>query len=327
MTRAALSLLWLLVLVLWLCELVAGPALINVWSAAADWINGNDSVARIILQEVRIPRALLALLTGAALAISGAALQGLLRNPLASPDLLGISQTAALLAVVVLYFGWSARAWWLLPLAALLGAALAVLLLLQLTRKLPGTHALILAGLALTALTSSLTTFALSFAPNPYALQEAYFWLLGSVANRSLTDVAIALPFMLAGSALLLGCGSALDALSLGEDTAASLGFPPSSYRWRLIIGVACNIGAAVAVSGCIGFVGLIVPHLLRSLCGAQPSRLLWWSVPGGAALVLLADVLVQQIPTGQELQLGVLTTLLGGPFFLLLLLQQRSER
>jgi iron complex transport system permease protein len=330
MTRAALPLLWLLwllVLLLWLLELVVGPATINVFTALADWINNSDSVARIILQEVRVPRALLALLTGASLAISGAALQGLLRNPLASPDLLGISQTAALLAVCVLYFGWSQRAWWLLPLAALLGAALAVLLLLQLTRKLPGTHSLILAGLALTALTSALTTFALSFAPNPYALQEAYFWLLGSVANRSLSDVAIALPFMLLGSALLLSCGRALDALSLGEDTAASLGFPLARYRWRLIIGVACNIGAAVAVSGCIGFVGLIVPHLLRPLCGAQPGRLLWWSLPGGAALVLLADALVQQIPASQELQLGVLTALLGGPFFLLLLLQQRSER
>lgn len=325
MKRALLPLLWLLVLLLWLLELVVGTASIDITAALQDWLHGDDSVSRIILQEVRLPRALLALLTGAALGLSGAALQGLLRNPLASPDLLGISQTSALLAVCVLYFGLSQRAAWLLPVMALAGAALAVLLLLQLTRRLPGTHALILAGLALTALAGSLTTFTLTFAPNPYALQEAWFWLLGSVANRSLSDVWLALPFILIGSALLLGCGRALDALSLGEDTAASLGFPLARYRWRLIVGVACNVGAAVAVSGCIGFVGLLVPHLLRSLCGGEPGRLLRCSIPGGAALVLLADVLVQQLPAGRELQLGVLTALLGGPFFLLLLLRQRS--
>jgi iron complex transport system permease protein len=310
---------------LWLIELSAGAAGISVGTALDDWWHNTDSVARIILFDVRMPRACLALLVGAALAISGAALQGLLRNPLASPDILGISQTAALLAVCALYFGWSQLAWFVLPLTALAGAALAVLVLLRLTRRLHSVQSLILAGIALTALASSLTTLALNYAPNPYALQEVYFWMLGSVANRSNADVWLALPFFIVGSALLLSCRRCLDALSLGEDTAATLGFPLSHYRWRLIVGVACNVGAAVAVSGSIGFVGLIVPHVLRPLVQSSPGRLLAWSLPAGSVLVLLADIAVQVLPGSQEMQLGVLTALLGAPFFLWLLLRQRG--
>lgn len=308
-----------------LLELWSGQATIDVGKALGDWWAGTSSVDSIILLEVRVPRALLALLVGAALAVSGAALQGLLRNPLASPDILGVSQTAALAAVLVLYFGLSQAAWFALPLAALTGAALAVLLLLALTKRVVNTFALILAGIALTALSSSLTALALTYAPNPYALQEVYFWMLGSVANRSMLECLLALPFIVIGTGLLLSSGRCLDALSLGEDTAASLGFPLLHYRWRLILGVACNVGAAVAVSGSIGFVGLVVPHLLRPWTRSQPSLLLRWSIPAGSVLVLLADVLVQRIAAPQELQLGVLTALLGGPFFLMLLLRQRS--
>jgi iron complex transport system permease protein len=323
--RAVFVWLYAAVAVLLLVELWSGQADIDVRAGVVDWWQGHDSVAHIILTEVRIPRAVLAALVGAVLALSGAALQGLMRNPLASPDILGISQTAALCAALVLYFGYAQFAWFVLPLAALLGAAGAVLLLLTLLRHLPSLHSLILAGIAISALTSALTTLALNYAPNPYALQEVYYWLLGSVANRSAADVWLALPFMIVGSSLLLSCGPALDALSLGEDTATALGFPPSRYRWRLLLGVACNVGAAVAVSGSIGFVGLLVPHLLRALV-QHPSRLLWWSLPAGAALVLLADVGVQALPGQQELQLGVLTALLGAPFFLLLLLRSRES-
>lgn len=319
-----LALLIVAVLALLLLELTSGPANVDITRAVSEWRANTAGVDSIILLEVRLPRALLALLVGAALAVSGAALQGLLRNPLASPDILGISQTSALAAVLVLYFGYSQAGWFVLPLAALTGAALAVLLLLALTKRVTSTYALIIAGIALTALSSSLTTLSLTFAPNPYALQEVYFWMLGSVANRSLQEVLFAVPFIVLGTVLLLSSGRCLDALSLGEDTAATLGFPLAHYRWRLILGVACNVGAAVAVTGSIGFVGLVVPHLLRPWTRSQPSRLLLWSIPAGAALVLLADVLVQQFPAPQELQLGVLTALLGGPFFLLLLLRQR---
>ncbi|MEY4641039.1 MAG: hypothetical protein RLZZ227_1033 [Pseudomonadota bacterium] len=305
-------------------ELVSGPAAVDLGAALADWFAGNVTSGSIILMEVRLPRALLALIVGASLAISGSALQGLLRNPLASPDVLGVSQSAGLCAVLALYYGFAQLAWFVLPLAALAGAVLAVLLMLQLARRIAGTHTIILAGIAISALAGSFIALALNFAPNPYALQEIFYWMLGSVANRSTNEVWLALPFMLAGWVLLLRNGSFLNALSLGEDTAHSLGFAPRRHIWQLILGVACCTGAAVAVSGNIGFVGLVVPHLLRPLAAAEPGRLLWLALPGGAALVLLADIVVQWLPGAQELQLGVVTAVLGGPFFLYLLMKRR---
>ncbi|MDY6982706.1 MAG: iron ABC transporter permease [Pseudomonadota bacterium] len=305
-------------------ELASGPATIELGAAFADWFAGRVTSGSIILSEVRVPRALLALLVGASLALSGAALQGLLRNPLASPDILGVSQAAGLCAVLVLYYG-LARLWFVLPLAALAGALLAVMLMLRLARYVAGTHTIILAGIAISALAGSFIALALNFAPNPYALQEIFYWMLGSVANRSMNEVWLALPFMLAGWILVLRSGRFLDALSLGDATAQSLGFAPRRHQWLLIVGVACCIGASVAVSGNIGFIGLVVPHLLRPLAGAEPRRLLWLSLPGGAALLLCADVLVQALPGAQELQLGVITAALGGPFFLYLLMKRRQ--
>ena len=318
---------WLLLAllpVLFALELVSGPAAIDLSTALGDWFAGNVTSGSIILAEVRLPRALLALLVGASLAISGAALQGLLRNPLASPDILGVSQAAGLCAALVLYYGFAQLAWFVLPVAALFGAVLAVLLMLQLARRVAGTNAIILAGIALSALAGSLIALALNFAPNPYALQEIFYWMLGSVANRSMNEVWLALPFMLVGWVLLLRNRRFLDALSLGEDTAHSLGFATKQHTWQIILGVACCTGASVAVSGNIGFVGLVVPHLLRPLAAAEPGRLLWFVLPGGAALLLLADVLVQVLPGAQELQLGVITAVLGGPFFLYLLLKKQ---
>jgi iron complex transport system permease protein len=306
-------------------ELVSGPAVLDLGAAFSDWFGGRVTSGSIILAEVRVPRALLALLVGASLAISGAALQGLLRNPLASPDILGVSQAAGLCAVLVLYYGLAQQGWFVLPLAALGGALLAVLLMLQLARRVAGTHTIILAGIAISALAGSFIALALNFAPNPYALQEIFYWMLGSVANRSMNDVWLALPFMLAGWLLLLRNRRFLDALSLGEDTAHSLGFAPRQHTWQLILGVACCTGASVAVSGNIGFVGLVVPHLLRPLAGAEPGRLLWLALPGGAVLLLLADILVQALPGAQELQLGVVTAVLGAPFFLYLLMKRQQ--
>jgi iron complex transport system permease protein len=318
-------LLWLSLPLLFMLNLASGPTALDLTLALRDVAAGNDSISAIILTELRLPRALLAGLVGAALAVAGAALQGLLRNPLASPDILGVSQLAVLAAVLVLYFGLAGSAWFVLPLAAIAGAALAVLLMLGLTLRLRAAHTLVLAGIAISALASSFTALALNFAPNPYALQEIYYWMLGSVANRSVEDLLLALPFIAAGLALLWRGRHFLDALSLGEAAAQSLGFNLRQQLWLLIPGVACCIGAAVAVSGNIGFIGLMVPHLLRPLVQSQPSRLLWMSLPGGAAAVLLADVLVQQLPGQQELQLGVVTAALGGPFFLWLLLKKRA--
>lgn len=318
-------LLWLSLPLLLLLELATGPTTLALAPALRDVLQGVDSIDAIILLELRLPRALLAALVGAALGIAGAALQGLLRNPLASPDILGVSQLAVLSAVLVLYSGLATAAWFVLPLAAIAGAALAVLLMLGLTLRLHAVHTVILAGIAVSALASSLTALALNLAPNPYALQEIYYWMLGSVANRSLPDLWLALPFVLLGILLLWRGRHFLDALSLGEAGAQSLGFDLRRQLWLLIPGVACCIGAAVAVSGNIAFVGLMVPHLLRPLVQAQPSRLLWLSLPGGAVAVLLADLLVQRLPGQQELQLGVLTAALGGPFFLWLLLKCKA--
>jgi len=301
-----------------------GPTRIDLALAVADSLAGRDSLEATILREIRLPRALLALLVGASLGLSGAALQGLLRNPLAEPGLIGVSGCAALGAVIALYFGFAANTWVALPAAGMAGAAVSIVLVFALAGKTSSATTLILAGIAVNALASSLISLALNFAPNPYAMSEMVYWLLGSLANRSLGDVALALPFMAGGWLLVLATRRYLDALSLGEDTAASLGFETGHQRALLVVGVAGCVGAAVSVSGNIGFVGLLVPHLVRPLVGHEPGRLLIPSLLAGAIMVLLADICVQLVSPGQELKLGVVTALVGGPFLLLLILRTR---
>lgn len=285
----------------------------------------HDSVDGVILWQVRLPRALLAALIGATLGLAGAALQGLLRNPLAGPGLVGVTNCAALGSVLVLYFGLAGGAWFALPLGGMLGAAASVLLVFLLSGRSASLLTLILAGVAINAIVSSLISLALNFAPNPFAMSEIVYWLLGSIANRSFSEVAISAPFMVLGWLLMLSCGRYLNALSLGEDTATTLGFDPRVERWRLIGGVALGVGAAVSVSGNIGFVGLVVPHLMRPLVGYQPRRLLAASALGGAILLVLADMAVQGLSPHRELKLGVITALIGGPFFLHLIYRTRG--
>lgn len=308
-----------------LLSLHTGTAEVDAFKGIGDSLRGVVSVESLIVSEVRLPRALLAFFIGGTLGLAGAALQGLLRNPLAEPGIIGVSNGAALGAVIVFYFGFSSVGWFVLPLGGLLGAALSVLCLSMLVRRNNNVLTLILAGIALNAIGSALIALALNFAPSPYAVQEIVHWLLGSVTNRSLQDVAISLPFMAVGWALMLSCGRYLDALTLGEDTAHSLGFNGKRLRWVLVGGVAASIGAAVSVSGNIGFVGLVVPHLLRPLIGHSPRLLLGVSFWGGAMLLLVADILVQVLSTGGELKLGVITALVGGPFFLWLILRARN--
>lgn len=281
----------------------------------------------VILWQVRVPRTLLAALLGAALALSGATLQGLLRNPLADPGLLGVSGSASLGAVLAFYFGLSTLFPLALPLAGIAGALLGTIALLQVARRLgSGSHALILAGIALSSITAAFLALALSLAPSPFAIAEITIWLLGSVADRSLLELALAAPFVLAGLSLLLPLGRTLDALTLGEDAARSLGLDPDAAFRRAAWGTALAVGSVTAVAGAVGFVGLIVPHLLRPRLGSLPSRLLLSSALGGAALVVAADCLVRLVPTGQELRLGVLTALLGAPLLLLLLRDLRPR-
>jgi iron complex transport system permease protein len=326
MQRWLLPCLGLLVALLFGMSLTIGPSPISLPAAIADWWQGGDSTAAIIFADIRLPRALLGLLIGAVLGLSGAALQGLLRNPLAEPGLIGVSASAGLGAVIAFYSGASLLFPLALPAGGIAGALLAVSLLYLLAGRQAGMLTLILAGVAISSLAGALTSLALSLSPNPFALSEIMFWLLGSLADRSMTHIYIAAPFMLIGSLALLSVGRGLDALSLGDDTARSLGFSTGRLALFTIGGTALAVGAAVAVAGAIGFIGLIVPHLLRPLAHYQPSRLLPLSAFGGAALLLAADIGVRLGGPGPELKLGVVTALLGAPFFLALVLRHRRN-
>ncbi|MDJ0778941.1 MAG: iron ABC transporter permease [Gammaproteobacteria bacterium] len=317
----------LLVLLLgaFLLALQAGPVEVGLLDALRDWRGERTSVATLILFDIRLPRALLALVIGATLGIAGAALQGLLRNPLAEPGIIGVSNGAALGAVIVFYYGLAGTSWLVLPLGGLLGALAAVAVLFVLAGQNRSVISLILAGIAINAIAGALIALALNFAESPYAIQEVVFWLLGSVANRSVDELYVALPFMLLGWFMILYCGRFLNALTLGEETARSLGFDVARLRLVLILGVSAGVGAAVSVAGNIGFVGLVVPHLMRPLVGYEPRRLLLASAVAGAILLLAADIAVQLLAANGEMKLGVVTSLIGAPFFLFLILKSRN--
>lgn len=294
---------------------------------AAAW-QGDEVSARILL-DLRLPRTLLCLAVGAALGMAGAALQGLLRNPLAEPGLLGVSSGAALGAVLALHTGLASAFALSLPLAGMAGTALAVGFVFFLAGRQASTSVLILAGVAVSALAGALIALVMNGTKNVYALQEIVFWLMGSLADRSQREVALALPLIALGLALLLRARQGLLALSLGEDTAHSLGIDVPRLRALVLLGTAASVGAAVSVAGSIGFVGLVAPHLMRPCVQGHPARLLPLAAWAGAALLLLADLGVRWLYVGgQELRLGVLTALVGAPFFLLLIRQlHRTER
>ncbi len=323
--RAAMAVLLLAILAMLLLSLGLGPAALSWRAVVGGLLDPADPLAGLIVWQIRLPRVLLALLIGLVLGLSGAALQGLLRNPLAEPGLLGISPAAAFGAVAVFYSGLSGAFALALPLGGILGATCAVALLHLLARR-GGVLTLILAGVAVSSFAGALTSLALNLSPNPFAATEIVFWLLGSVADRSWEQVALALPFMALGSLLLATAGRGLEALSLGEDAAQTLGHPPQRTRALVVLGTALAVGAATAVAGAIGFVGLIVPHLLRPLVGHRPGRLLPLAALGGGALLLAADLAVRWLSPGPELKLGVVTALVGAPFFLVLLLRLRRE-
>lgn len=325
MTRLVIALALLTVLLM-VASVVAGPAPFDAVQAVSDLIAGRPTLEALVLAELRLPRAVLGAAVGFSLGLTGAALQGLMRNPLADPGVVGVSGAAALGAVLAFYFGLTSAFALALPLGGLAGAGLATAFLLTLARRGAGTATLILAGVALNSLSGALTALALNLAPSPYAALEVVFWLMGSLSDRSQLHVAVALPFMIVGWGLVLATARAMDALTLGEDTAASLGFSLRRVRLLVVGGAAAAVGASVAVAGAIGFVGLVVPHLMRPLVGHRPGRLLLVSGLAGAALTLGADILVRLIPTRPELKLGVVTALIGAPFFLLLRRRIRVE-
>ncbi|RJE85437.1 FecCD family ABC transporter permease [Paracoccus onubensis] len=323
--KPVFALLTLLMLGLFILSLVTGPADLSMADSLLAMIWGGDGPVPIVMREIRLPRAILGLAIGGALGLGGAAMQGYLRNPLAEPGLIGVSGMAALGAVLAIQTGMALNAPLALPLSALIGAAAGAGLLILLAGPGGGSVTLILAGIAISALANAGTALVLNLSPNPYAANEIVFWLMGSLADRSMLHVALALPLILLGAVLVCGTARGLDALTLGESAAMSMGVSAVALRWRLIAGLALMIGPATAVAGVIGFVGLVVPHILRPWVGARPSLLLPASALGGAILVLTADIAVRMIVPERDLKLGVLTAIIGAPLFLHLIWKTRS--
>ena len=326
MTRLV-ALLLAMVAALFTASLLVGPAKVSVADSLSALFAGDKGPLTLVMREIRLPRAILAAMIGASLGLAGAAMQGYLRNPLAEPGLIGVSGSAALGAVLAIHTGLSATFALGLPLAALTGAFLGVVLVMSLAGPRGTSLTLILAGIAISALAAAITSFVLNLSPNPFAANEIVFWMMGSLTDRSMTHVWLALPFMALGFAVLARLGRGLDALTLGEDAAIAMGIRVDRLRLQLVIGTACVVGAGTAVAGAIGFVGLVIPHILRPLVGAHPSRLLWASALGGAAMLLAADIAVRVVLPGRDLKLGVLTALVGAPLFLHLILKLRRER
>lgn len=327
--RALLPALLAAVALLFLGSLLTGPAGVGLVEGLNGLFLGTSAEREatvLIMREIRLPRALLGFLIGAALGLSGAALQGYLRNPLAEPGLIGVSAGGTLGAVLAIHTGLAGLTVLALPFAGLTGAFIAVSVVLGLAGLRGGPVTLILAGVAVTSVCGALTALALSLSRNPYATTEILFWMLGSLGDRSLLHAALAALFIVPGSLLLLLTGRALDALTLGEEAAASLGIDLDRMRWLIVLGTAFAVGASTSVAGTIGFVGLVVPHLLRPLVGNRPGKLLVPSALGGAALVLAADIIVRLLGDTGEIKLGVLTSILGAPFFLYLVLRSRRE-
>jgi iron complex transport system permease protein len=284
-----------------------------------------------VVVGVRLPRALVGFTVGGALAVAGAALQGLFRNPLAEAGVLGISSGASLGAVLAIQLHLAGRAVWTLPASAFLGAATdAVLVFAIAARRGRGrlfTGTLLLVGVAVGALNVSLTTFVLSVALSSYDVgREVIYWLLGGLDGRTWDHLLLGVPAILLGVAVIAAHARDLDALMLGETSAQSVGVDVPRVRLRLVLATALVVGAAVAVAGPIGFVGLLVPHLLRLAVGPRHGALIPLSFLGGGVFLVVADVVARTLLFPGEIPVGVVTAAVGAPLFLLLLVRKRVE-
>lgn len=316
---------WLIPVLALMLAVVAALSLLagKVWIAPAELIAGDDRWP--IIAELRMPRVVLALMIGSGLGMAGAAMQGYLRNPLADPGLFGVSAMAALGAVVSIFFGLAATPF-VLSGFALAGAALAVLLLSIIAGQSGSVIVFTLAGVVISSLAGALTALVISLAPTPFATGQIVNWLMGALTDRSWDEVMWAAPLIVLGMGVIASAGRALDALTLGEAAARTLGVRPPVLQAQIVIGVGLVVGASVAAAGIIGFVGLIVPHLIRPLTDRRPSAVLLPSALAGALLLLAADTAVRAAPTVSELRLGIAMSLLGAPFFLALLLKMRRQ-
>src|SRR5712671_327264 len=312
-----------LIVLLAVLSLMVGPAGLSPRAAIIGLFSG-EGPAGIIVRDIRLPRTLLAVLIGATLGLSGAALQGLLRNPLAEPALFGAPQAAAAAASLVIAFGFAAATSLAVPIAGIAGAMVSIGGLVLIAGRRASLTVTLLAGLALASFAGAATALILNLAPNPFIALEVAFWLLGSLEDRSSDHLLIALPFLIASWIVLAINARAFRALTLGEDAAASLGIDIGRVRAMVVIGVALGVGAAVAVAGSIGFLGLVAPHLVRRAVGSDPARVLLPAALTGAALVLAADIAVRLGPSAVEIKLGVVTALIGVPVFLTMIFRER---
>lgn len=319
--RWAIPALIVLVGILSVLSVVVGRVTLSwdVWSA-------QDAVSRVILVELRLPRALLGVLVGGSLGLAGAAMQGYLRNALAEPGTLGISAMSALGAVLSIFFNIAGWHPWVLPICGVLGGMTGMAALVILSGMAASMLTLVLSGIILSAIAIAGISLALSLSPSPWAAGEIIRWMLGGLTDRSFDELTLASPLILIGCFAVWGCRRALDALTLGETGARSLGIDMKRAQWQLALGIGLIVGGSTAVTGVINFVGLIVPHLMRPLVGSRPGALLIPSAIGGAALVLAGDVVVRLLPGGSELELGVVMSLIGAPFFFYLLYSMRRK-
>ncbi|MFN7180187.1 FecCD family ABC transporter permease [Hyphomonas sp.] len=307
----------LLAAVLFATSALVGTAPLPVDETLAALFGQGDDRIRTIVWELRLPRAAAAFAVGAALGLAGAGMQGLLQNPLAEPGVLGVSAFSALGAVVAIFFGFAAVSSLAVPVAAILGAGLAAALLALAAAQGARSVTLLLIGIGLSSVAGALMSLALNLAPNPYSLSDLVNWMMGSVANRSWADMAFGAPWWIAGAALVLLAGPGLRALSLGDETAASLGADPKRLRLLVIGGTSLLTGASVAVAGTIGFVGIVAPHVVRPFVKHDPQRLLVPSALLAGVILMAADIAVRVLPFQQELKLGVAAALIGGPVFI----------
>ncbi|APG62227.1 ABC transporter permease [Sphingorhabdus lutea] len=293
----------------------------KIWVPVDEIFGGGRGA--LIIAELRTPRIILGVIIGGALGLSGAVMQGYLRNPLADPGLFGVSSGAALGAVIAIFWGLAGEIW-ALPLFALIGAGGSMALLGMLAGRSGSLILITLGGVMLSTLTGSLTALVISLAPTPFATSQIITWLMGALSDRSWSDVYIAAPLIFIGMMILFATARALDVLTLGDVVARSMGVDMVRLQWQVILGTGICVGAAVAAAGVIGFVGLMVPHIIRPFVGHRPSALLLPSALAGAILIISSDALVRILPTVSELRLGIAMTMLGTPFFLFLLFKMR---
>jgi iron complex transport system permease protein len=303
-------------LVVLIAALTIGPWPMPVGDAFSALLGGGAPNDRVVIWEIRLPRAIAAFLVGAALGISGAALQGLLRNPLAEPGVLGVSATSSLAAVGMLYFGIAREFPVLMPLAAIGGAVVATLFICAVAIGTSSSVSLILVGAALSSFAGALMSLLMSTAQDLYSLSDMVDWMMGSVSNRSFDDLLLSGPFVAGGAALLLTQARGLSVLSLGEEAAHGAGLDLKRTRLLVTLGAGLAVGGAVSIAGIIGFVGIVAPHIVRPWVRHDPGRTLIPSALLAGLMLTISDILIRILPTSTELKLGVVAAIFGAPIF-----------